>query len=115
MASAFQRRNALEEQHKTVKDRMKDEMGEAEGEISKLVTIVVDKAEDRKVRVEIRPDLRLGLCEEWRLDTGEFMRTRDMSRDDKARAERMAQTRLPLDEVTGQAPDPDHPHEPPTH
>ncbi len=95
LARAFQELGDAETTHKTEKDRMKDVEGRIAGHISKLATIVREGFEERSVPVEMRIDVGLGMVEEIRTDTGEVVRTREATRDDKMRAQALAQTEIP--------------------
>jgi hypothetical protein len=91
LAKACQDLEELKGAQKEEKELMKIALQRAEGDISRLVTQVRDRAETRHVQVEMRINIGLGIVEEVRLDTGEVVRTRDATQDDKMRAQALAQ------------------------
>lgn len=91
LADALARIDALEGEQKAQREAMKQAMDAAGGQVRKLANVIRERAEERTVRVELRANLTLGLVEEIRVDTGEHLRSRDMTRDDKIRAETLAQ------------------------
>lgn len=81
----------IKNDHKVKKEEMKAELEAAEGEITTLVKQVTERAETRHVEIEVRVNTTLALVEEVRLDTGEVIRQRDATPDDRMRAQELAQ------------------------
>jgi glutamate-1-semialdehyde aminotransferase len=77
--------------HKTVRDAMREEADRMHGQIRRLAAIVRERVEERSVEIELRVNLTLGLVEEVRTDSGEIVKSRGVTEEDKLRA----QLRLP--------------------
>lgn len=95
LANAIKERDDLEVTQKAEKDRMKDDMSAVEGRIHSLARVVSERVEERSVQVELRCNLGLGLVEEVRCDTGEVIKSRAATKEDKLRAQIEAQTEIP--------------------
>jgi len=95
LARAFAELADAQARHKTARDHQKDEENQIEGRIAKLASIVREGFEERAVPVEMRIDVGLGMVEEVRTDTGEIVKTREATRDDKVKAQALSQSEIP--------------------
>jgi hypothetical protein len=107
LARAHKNATELSLEHEKQKRKMKADMDEAEGQISRLATIVNDRQEERSVSVEIRINIELNMAEEVNLVTGEVIRQRDVTKDDKARLQKMAQEEMFKTDPPAPAPAPE--------
>jgi hypothetical protein len=82
---------ALAVAHKSMREVMREEADRVDAQIHRLAAIVRERVEERSVEVELRLNLTLGLVEEVRIDSGEIVKSRAVTEEDKLRA----QLRLP--------------------
>lgn len=101
LADVVKESDELAAAHKKERDRMKQAEEMAESRIRHLAKIVNDRVEERSVQVELRYNTGLNMIEEVRTDTGEVMKTRAPSQEDKVRASAEQQTRIPGTEAPG--------------
>ncbi len=104
LADAVCERSVILERQKAEKERMRDELEAIDGRIRRLAAVVSDGVEERSVPVEVRVNLVLGLLEEIRIDTGEIVKSRAATEEDKRRAQARAQTAMPWGAQPGSEP-----------
>ena len=73
--------------HKAARDAMREEADRLDAQVHRLAGIVRERVEERSVDVELRLHLTLGLVEEVRLDSGETVKSRAVTEEDKLRAQ----------------------------
>jgi len=95
LANLVKDRDELALEQKKQKDGMKEDMEGVEGRIRHLALIINDRVEERSVQVELRYSTVLHLIEEVRTDTGEIVKTRQPTADDKLRAAAEQQGHIP--------------------
>lgn len=95
LADLVKERDELEVEQKKERERMKDALEGITGRIRHLAKIVNDRVEERSVQVEVRYNSALNMVEEVRIDTGEVIKTRNVTQEDKIRASAEAQTIIP--------------------
>ncbi len=95
LADIIKERDELALEQKKERDAMKEAMETVEGRIRHLASVVNARVEERSVQVEIRYSTTLHMIEEVRTDTGEVVKTRTPTEDDKVRAAAEQQTRIP--------------------
>lgn len=96
MARAHEQIALLEEQKKASAADFREQIKEKRRELQHLVREVRERAVDREVLCETRADLGAGVMETYRLDTGDLVRSRPLTWEER-------QGRLfPVDEDDGQ-------------
>jgi hypothetical protein len=95
LADLITERDELEVSHKKEKGRMKSAMDTIDARIRHLAKIVNERVEERSVTVEVRYNSNLNMVEEVRTDSGEIIKTRTPTEEDKVRAASEQQAKLP--------------------
>jgi len=91
LAMACEDITSEEARAKEIKDDLKNRMSSLEAERNRLAVLVRRKEEYRQVEVDIWFDYQRGMVEEIRTDTGEQIKIRPMTDDER-------QQGLPMDE-----------------
>ena len=73
--------------HRSERHAMREDAGHLAGQIARLAAIVRERVEERSVEIELRLNLTLGLVEEVRTDSGEIVKSRAVTEEDKLRAQ----------------------------
>jgi hypothetical protein len=94
LASAVKKHGAVVEAHAAEKKAMAELEKSCTRDIARLAEIVNDRREERIVDVELRANLKTGMVDVVRLDTGELLEQRVMEEKERLRL----QGRLPLGE-----------------
>jgi hypothetical protein len=95
LADLIKERDDLTLTQKKEKDRMKSAMDGIDGRIRHLAKMVNERIEERSVSVEVRYNTSLHMIEEVRTDSGEVIKTRTPTEEDKVRAAAEQQSKLP--------------------
>lgn len=85
LADALKRVDECEVRLEGMKQQIKAEITQAQGEAAKFRSLVATEVEHRMVDVEVRLDWRRGKKETVRMDTGELLRTDDITDEERQR------------------------------
>lgn len=85
LADALKRKSECEVRLESFKQQVKAEITTAEGEASKFQGLVASEIEYRMVEVEARFDFKAGRKTIIRMDTGEIIRTENITEDERQR------------------------------
>lgn len=94
LASSVKKRESVVEAHATEKKAMRELEEDCTRDIARLAEIVNERREERIIDVELRVNLKTGMVDVVRLDTGEVIEQRVMEEKERMRL----QGRLPLGE-----------------
>lgn len=83
LAAAHARLDAHEEHESQVKSDLKATKAKHEAEIKRLAGVVRQKKEPRPVAVEVRADFQKKVVMEYRLDTGEVILERSLTKEER--------------------------------
>ena len=93
LADALKKKTEHEVRLETFKQQVKAEITSAEGEAQKFQGLVSSEIEYRMVDVETRFDFKTGRASVVRMDTGELLKTREITDEERQRL-------LPLQETS---------------